>query len=66
MQRTANIATGVAYTTGLRFREQVEDEDSNHRDTTVVKFEGSLRIGDEDVGRDPYNHTGRFERLVRG
>lgn len=66
MQRTASTAAGAPYTTGLRFREQIEDEESSQRDTTVVKFEGALRVGDEDVGRDPYNHTGRFQRLVRG
>jgi hypothetical protein len=66
MQRIASTAGAAPYTTGLRFREQVEDDESSHRDTTVVKFDGALRVGDEDVGRDPYNHTGRFQRLVRG
>jgi hypothetical protein len=66
MQRIANTTGTAPYTAGLRFREQIDDEDSSHRDTTVVKFDGALRVGDEDVGRDPYNHTGRFQRLVRG
>jgi hypothetical protein len=66
MQRMATSAAGAPYTETLRFREQTEDDDLSHRDTTVVKFDGSLRVGDEDVGRDPYNHTGRFQRLVRG
>ena len=63
MQRTATPAP-ASYTASLRFREQLDD-DTSHRDSTVVKFDGSLQIGDEDVGRDPYNHTGRFQRLVR-
>jgi hypothetical protein len=49
----------------LRFREQLEDDQTSQRDTTVVKVDGALRVDGEDAGRDPYNHRGRFQRLVR-
>ena len=34
-------------------------------DSTTLKFEGTIGVADEDRGSDPYNHTGRFKRLVR-
>jgi hypothetical protein len=35
-------------------------------DPTTLKFDGPVRITDEDAGSDPYNRTGRFKRLIRG
>jgi hypothetical protein len=35
-------------------------------DSTTLKFDGPVRIVDEDAGSDPYNRTGRFKRLIRG
>jgi hypothetical protein len=35
-------------------------------DPTTLKFDGPVRISDEDAGGDPYNRTGKFKRLIRG
>jgi hypothetical protein len=45
------------------FREQLDDETAN--DPTTLKFDGKVVVNNEDAGSDPYNRTGRFERLVR-
>jgi hypothetical protein len=45
------------------FREQVDGETT--ADPTTLKFEGKVAVAEENAGTDPYNHTGRFERLVR-
>jgi hypothetical protein len=45
------------------FREQLDDETTN--DPTTLKFEGTVAVSNEDAGSDPYNRTGRFQRLVR-
>ncbi len=45
------------------FREQLDDETAN--DPTTLKFDGQVAVSSEDTGGDPYNRTGRFERLVR-
>jgi hypothetical protein len=45
------------------FREQLDDETAN--DPTTLKVDGKVADNNEDAGSDPYNRTGRFERLVR-
>jgi hypothetical protein len=45
------------------FREQLDEATAN--DPTTLKFEGKVAVSTEDTGSDPYNRTGRFERLVR-
>ncbi len=35
-------------------------------DSTTLKFDGAVKLSDEDAGADPYNRTGRFKRLIRG
>ena len=45
------------------FREQLDDETAN--DATTLKFDGKVAVNNEDAGSDPYNRTGRFQRLVR-
>jgi hypothetical protein len=34
-------------------------------DPTTLKFDGPVRLSEEDPGADPYNRTGRFKRLIR-
>jgi hypothetical protein len=34
-------------------------------DPTTLKFAGPVQLSDEDAGSDPYNRTGRFQRLIR-
>lgn len=46
-----------------QYRERVEEETAS--DPTTLKFDGKVAISTEDTGSDPYNRTGRFERLVR-
>ena len=46
-----------------QFREQLDDE--NAADPTTLKFDGKVAVSNDDRGSDPYNRTGRFERLVR-
>jgi hypothetical protein len=47
-----------------RFREKA-DEDAG-RDDTMLSTPGPLQVSpDEDVGTDPYNRTGRFQKLIR-
>lgn len=41
-------------------------ETADEHDSTTLKFDGPVRISDEEVGGDPYNRTGRFKRLIRG
>ena len=42
------------------------DDDTGECDDATLNVEGALQVStDEDIGGDPYNHTGRFERLVR-
>jgi hypothetical protein len=45
------------------FREQLDDETA--KDPTTLQFDGKVTVSSEDTGSDPYNRTGRFERLVR-
>ena len=45
------------------FREQLDEE--NAANPTTLKFDGKVAVSNEDLGGDPYNRTGRFERLVR-
>ena len=46
------------------FRERLGTEKASD-DPTTLKFDGEVKIADEDAGSDPYNRTGRFRRLVR-
>ncbi len=46
-----------------RFHEQLDDATAS--DPTTLKFDGQVAVRNEDTGSDPYNRTGRFERLVR-
>jgi hypothetical protein len=45
---------------------EAADPQDDAQDPTTLKFDGPVRIADEDAGADPYNRTGRFKRLVRG
>jgi len=47
-----------------RFRDEVDPHAA--RSDAMFSVEGALEVsGDEDAGRDPYNHTGRFKRNIR-
>lgn len=46
------------------YREQLDDAPADG-DPTTLKFDGRVAVANEDLGSDPYNRTGRFERLVR-
>ena len=47
-----------------QLREQADEE--VERDDAMLSAHGSLQVSpDEDVGTDPYNRTGRFQKLVR-
>ena len=46
------------------FREEL-DEQATNDDPTTLKFDGKVAVSNEDSGSDPYNRTGRFQRLVR-
>jgi hypothetical protein len=47
-----------------RFREATDEETG--RDDAMLTAPGILQVtGDEDVGADPYNRTGRFRKLNR-
>ena len=59
--------------TGKLLRPPVTEKPVEHadapedvEDSTTLKFDGPVRISDEDVGADPYNRTGKFQRLIRG
>ncbi len=53
-------------TTGAKDRRyQGEIDDSDAPPEATLKFEGRIGVADDDRGSDPYNHTGRFKRLVR-
>ena len=41
------------------------NSDWHHDPSTLLPMLAELDTACEDVGRDPYNHTGRFQRLVR-
>jgi hypothetical protein len=59
---TETPANGAPDASNLHFRDQ---SDGARNDATLA-FEGLMRVsGDEDVGGDPYNRTGRFKRTVR-
>jgi hypothetical protein len=45
------------------FREQLDEQTA--ADPTTLKFDGKVALSNDDAGSDPYNRTGRFERLVR-
>ncbi len=45
--------------------DDAERQDSE-LDPTTLKFNGPVKLSDEDAGGDPYNRTGRFRRVVRG
>lgn len=49
-----------------RFREQAGEDAREPADTTL-SVKGPLEVSgdDEDLGGDPYNHTGRFKKNVR-
>lgn len=53
--------------TDLHFRDQGEPNGGEARqDATTLAFEGLMKVtGDDEVGGDPYNRTGRFKRTVR-
>ena len=40
--------------------------DDAAEDSTTLKFDGPVKVADEDAGGDPYNRTGHFKRLIRG
>jgi hypothetical protein len=46
-----------------KFREQLDERGGE--DSTTLRFDGPVSLAHEDFGSDPYNRTGRFERLVR-
>ncbi|MEO8467781.1 MAG: hypothetical protein ABI640_20845 [Gammaproteobacteria bacterium] len=45
---------------------ETHDKPNDTDDPTTLKFDGPVRLSDEDAGADPYNRTGRFKRLIRG
>ena len=45
---------------------EAHDDQSHADDPTTLKFDGPVRVSDDDAGSDPYNRTGRFKRLIRG
>jgi len=46
------------------FREQLDEKTAS--DPTTLEFDGSkVALSNDDAGSDPYNRTGRFQRLVR-
>ena len=49
-------------------QQAADDNDRHHEvdDPTTLKWNGPVKLSDEDAGSDPYNRTGRFRRLVRG
>lgn len=47
-----------------KFREETGD-DGAVRDDCTLPFNGRMNVSDEERGSDPYNRTGRFQRLVR-
>ena len=51
----------------LHFRDQGESTEGEARnDATTLAFEGLMNVtGDDELGDDPYNRTGRFKRTVR-
>ena len=58
---------GAPDATDPHFRDQGEPNEGAARgDATTLAFEGLMGIsGDDDLGGDPYNRTGRFKRTVR-
>ena len=59
---------GAPDATDLHFRDQGGEpsEGQARNDATTLAFEGLMKVsGDDDVGADPYNRTGRFKRTVR-
>ena len=71
MQRHATTTEapqgGAPDATDLHFRDQGEPHDCEGRnDATTLAFEGLMKIrGDDELGGDLYNRTGRFKRTVR-
>jgi hypothetical protein len=51
----------------LHFRDQGAPlDDAMRNDATTLAFDGLMGIsGEDDLGADPYNRTGRFRRTVR-
>jgi hypothetical protein len=49
----------------LRAPVTTTDEQDDAQDPTTLKFDGPVRLTDEDAGSDPYNRTGKFKRLIR-
>ena len=41
------------------------DDDAAPHDNTTLKFEGRMSVYDDETGGDPYNRTGRFNRINR-
>jgi hypothetical protein len=59
-----HTANGFAQTVAEQhFREQLDDDANG--DPTTLKFDGTVAVANDDAGSDPYNRTGRFQRLVR-
>jgi hypothetical protein len=71
MQRQATTTEapqpGAPDASELHFRDQGEPNDGGARnDATTLAFEGLMKVsGEDDLGGDPYNRTGRFKRTVR-
>jgi len=58
--RDAEVAVSNAQQVG-----DAIDAEATPRDDTTLKFTGRIAVTDEDVGGDPYNHAGRFRRVIR-
>lgn len=59
-----HTANGFAQTVAeQQFRERLDG--ATAADPTTLQFDGTVAVANEDSGSDPYNRTGRFERLVR-
>jgi hypothetical protein len=41
------------------------DAENGRDDARLTATDRALAVTDEDRGGDPYNHTGRFKRIVR-
>jgi hypothetical protein len=73
MQRPATTTAteapqgGAPDNSDLHFHDQGEPKDEGAPgDATTLAFDGLMKVsGDDDVGGDPYNRTGRFKRAVR-
>ena len=65
MQSSHRQTQGRPSTPKQRFKEPAEADVDPRGDVTIT-FDGSIEIHpEEDVGSDPYNHTGRFKKNIR-